>query len=81
VRQRLLQGQPLLKDVALHDAVEEATGQLPTGLRSVAREVDQGGLAVIVVLRDGRDPLAVIAEGISVRGQHQLDLEPPDAGE
>ena len=79
--QCLLQRQPLLKDVAFHDAVKELAGQLPAGLCAVAREVDDGGLTFVVVLRDSRNSLAMIAKRLAVRGQHQLDLEPPDAGE
>ena len=81
MRERFLQRQPLLKDVAFHDAAKESTSQLPAGLRAVPREVDESGLALVVMPHDDRDSLAMITKGIAMRGQHLVDLEPPDPGE
>ena len=78
MREGLLQRQPLLKDVALHDAAEQPTGQLPAGLRTVPREVDQSSLAFVVMPHDGGDSLTVIAKWIAMRRQDQVDLEPAD---
>src|ERR1700737_2362440 len=79
MRQRLLQGEALLEDVALHDALEQLGRQLPARLRPRTREADQGGFARLMVLDDFPDPAAVIVEGIAVSRQHGLDLETANA--
>src|SRR6184192_4948797 len=79
MRQRLLQGQALLEDVALHDALEQLGGQLPAGFRTTTGETDQRGLSRLMVLDDFLDPTAMIKKGIAVSGQHGFDLEPVNA--
>jgi len=59
MRQRFLQREALLKHVAIPDAVKEFSRQLPAGPGAIARQVDQGGLALVVMMDDGR----IIEEG------------------
>lgn len=81
MRQRFLQGQALLEDVAVANAVEELAGKLPSGLSAVAGVVQKRTFALLVVVADRRNPLAMVLEGIAVGRQDVIDVELLDAGE
>src|SRR2546423_2135965 len=79
MRQRLLERQALLEDVALHDALEELCRQLPARPRTATGEADERGFALPMVVDDFSDPGPMIVKGIAVSGQHRLNFQAANA--